>query len=117
MSKIQSDQAGIVTTNYHWDEHTQDFHVERVQDVEPLLERNKALQAAHWDGFNQSRDGQLLAEIPVAIAEQWLKEGVDIFNPDHEPEVRKRLNDPALRGFRMDTGAGPFDGIIIKGPR
>jgi hypothetical protein len=118
MSVIQRDNLGIVPTVFHFDEHTGELHVERRQDdVEPLLDAVKRAQAQHWDGFNADRSLQLIAEIPVTVAEQWAKEGVDIYNPDHNAECMKRLNDPALRGFRFDKGANVGSGIIIKGER
>jgi len=27
------------------------------------------------------------------VVEQWLKEGIDIFNPAHEEAVKRKLND------------------------
>lgn len=113
---IQRDRVGIIDTVLHWDEHTEELHVERTQDVEPLLDRNKAIQAQRWDGYNDARDMQAIAELPIAILEQWHKEGVSILDPNHDKEIRKRLRDPALSGFRLDTPVA-HSGIIILGAK
>jgi hypothetical protein len=118
MAEIQRDQAGIVPTVYHWDEHTEELHVERIQDVEPLIEGIKAAKLHGYDGFQQDRAGQVIAEIPVTIVEQWAKEGVQWWNKDHDAEIRRRLNDPALAAFRYDNShSGNTPNIIVKGKR
>lgn len=116
MSTLQKDFDGIMATEYLWDEHTESLHVNRTQDVEPVLDRVKAMRNSGFDGFNAERDMCAVAELPVAILEQWFAEGVDFLNPDHEAEVMKRLRDPALSGFRLDTKSA-HGGIIIKGTR
>ena len=117
MSTLQKDLSGDIINAYRWDEHTQELHVERIQDVEPVLERIKRAKAHGADGYNADRTMRAIAEIPVVVAEQWKKEGVDITNPDHDGEVRKRLNDPALSGFRMDRRDANAGKIIVKGVR
>jgi hypothetical protein len=118
MAEIQRDGAGIVETRYHWDEHTGELHVERVQDVEPLIDGIKRAKAHGYDGFGHGREGQVIAEIPIAIVEQWAKEGVQWWNKDHDAEIRKRINDPALSAFRYDaTHSGNTANIIVKGKR
>jgi hypothetical protein len=70
-----------------------DFTIVRTQDVEPILDRNKALQNHGHNGWTNSRNFRHVAEIPLAIAEKWMNEhGVDVFNPDHKPAVRRLLN-------------------------
>lgn len=117
MARIGADYSGAAPVFYHYDEHTGEIHVERVQDVEPLLDRNKRMAAAGFDGFNADRSMKAIAEIPIAIVEQWAKEGVDIMNPAHNAEVLKRLRDPALAHFRLDQGRGNTPNIIVKGAR
>ena len=75
----------------------------RVQDVEPVLERNKAL-LTHDDGYSSDRSMKRAASIPLIVVEQWLKEGVDIFNREHEREVMRRLNSPEWRHLRTSEG-------------
>jgi hypothetical protein len=117
MSILQRDHDGLVETVLHWDEHTQTLHVERTQDVEPLLDRNMALRAAGWDGFNNDRSLQAIAEVPITVLEQWHKEGVNYLDPDHNAEVMKRLRDPALSKLRLDTPSANRGHIIVLGER
>ena len=66
------------------------------------------------DGCAVDRSLRAIAEIPITIAEQWAKEGVDIFNPDHSKECERRLNDPALRGFRIGDPVMNAGIIVVK---
>ena len=102
-----------VTTTDHATE--EGLFIERTQDVEPLLELNKARKSQFWDGYNEDRSMQLVFELPAVIYEQWLKEGVDMFNPDHAEECERRMRDPNLAGFRVDTPVQR--NIIVKGRR
>ena len=77
----------------------------------------KAKIAHGDDGWNATRDGKIIAEIPLVIAEQWMKEGVEWWNKDHDAEIRKRINDPALAAFRYDSHSGNTPNIIVKGKR
>jgi hypothetical protein len=75
----------------------------RTQDVQPILDANGRI-ANHSDGYSASRDLQHVASIPMIVIEQWMKEGVDVFNPEHEAAVMKRLNDGGWAKLR--TGGG-----------
>ena len=75
------------------------FELHYEQDVEPILDHNKAVQN---DGQSFKRkDMWHAASIPVSIQLKWLVEhGVDVFNPDHGPAVKRLLNDPEYRYLR-----------------
>jgi hypothetical protein len=75
----------------------------RTQDVAPILDSNGRL-ANSGDNYSKSRDLQHVASIPLIVVEQWLKEGVDVFNPDHERAVMRRLNDGGY--LKLRTGGG-----------
>lgn len=78
--------------------------VQYVQDVEPILERNKGL-ARQNDGYNASRDMQHAASIPFVVVEMWRNDlGVDIFDPNHAEKVKRLLNDPDWRWLRRSEG-------------
>ncbi len=67
--------------------------VNRVQDVEPILEANKAAMsnAPSWRPYAGS-NLRHVASIPLVVAEQWLKEGLDIIGPASKtPEMRRKL--------------------------
>lgn len=69
--------------------------VKRTQDVEPILDYNKRMQASQAGGWRRASGQTMrkLAEIPNIVIEQWLKEG---FNALSAPvsELRKKLDDP-----------------------
>lgn len=94
---------GDVAQRYAGDEGDK-FYVEKVQDVEPILERNKALQNES-DGFNHARDGRRVASIPMIVHLQWLKEGFDCTDPNNESELRRRLSSSEYMWLRTSPGA------------
>ena len=78
--------------------------LERVQDVESVLARNKAL-AREDDGYSPSRELRRAASIPLVVAEKWRNElGVDVLDPDHWAAVKRLLNDPEWRWLRTAEG-------------
>jgi hypothetical protein len=77
--------------------------VNHAQDVEPILDTNKAM-ATHNDGYNSSRTMRRVASIPNVVIEQWKKEGVDLFNPNHKEAVRRKLNSSEFAYLRTAPG-------------
>ena len=77
--------------------------IRKTQDVEPILERNKRLLTAD-DGYSPSREFRRAASIPLVIVEQWLREGVDIFDPNCNEAVKRKLNDPQFAHLRTAPG-------------
>ena len=87
----------------HFDTLTGDLTIEHKQDVQPILERNKRLQ--NWDdGYGPSREWRRAASIPVGVIYQWLGEGINVYDPNHEEAVRRKLNDPNYRFLRTAPG-------------
>lgn len=95
------------------DDTTGDFVIEEIQDVEPILEMNKAIQ--NWDvggakGLNSfSKKGIKegwwhVASIPNTVITAWRKLGVNLYAPDDWPKVKKLLNSPEWRYLRTGTG-------------
>lgn len=116
MGLISRDVDGGSVVNVYYDAHTDETHVERWQDVEPLLDGLKGIRARRWDGFTADRSMQALAEIPVALLEHWQQvDGFEWWRPDNEAELLKRLDDPLLRAFRYDTKTAHAGRIIVKG--
>ena len=68
------------------------FLIETTEDVQPHLDHNKALLSA--DDYHERRRADIWhqAHIPTTVIMQWLKEGIDVFNPDHDDAVNKKLN-------------------------
>lgn len=70
------------------------------QDITPLLETNKADQT---EGLDRRSEMWHAARIPAVVQMEWLtKHGVDLYNPDHGPGVRRLLNDPDYRHLRVN---------------
>lgn len=61
----------------------------------PIIEQNKALQN---EDFDRREDMWHAASIPVGIMYEWLaKYGVNAWNPEHMPAVKKLLNSSDYR--------------------
>jgi len=76
--------------------------IEHVQDVAPILERNKVLR-----GEPQKSDwGRHIATIPNVILVRWMnEEGANVIAMSGEEFgafIRKKLNDPDWRHLRTD---------------
>ena len=79
---------------HEWiDNHDGTYTVASHQDVEPFLERNKAM-ATHNDGYNQARDMRRLASIPNIVLMQWLNEAGSMEILRDPKFLAKKLNDP-----------------------
>lgn len=82
-----------------------DFTIVRTQDVEAILDRNKALQNNGHNGWTTGRNFRHVADIPPVVAEKWLNDyGIDVLNKDHGPAVRRLLNDPDWAYLRTSGG-------------
>ncbi|WP_119461847.1 hypothetical protein [Rhodospirillaceae bacterium SYSU D60014] len=79
--------------------------IESVQDVAPVLERNKALQTADDQGWSRTREVRRAAAIPDIIILKWRSEdGIDLFDRNHWPAVRRKLNSSEYRYLRTAPG-------------
>lgn len=93
------DAHGDIVSEFVVDE---DKHiVNYTQDVEPILEQNKAANNSGHDGYWQNRAAKQFAEVPMIFAMKWMKddglEGRAYFRMnkhDKEQYVRRKLNDP-----------------------
>jgi hypothetical protein len=104
MKRLLEVQADGVTDIFHMDELTGEITIERLQDVEPAIEANKRAQTA-GDGFSPSRELREIAEIPMGVVELWRTVlGVDIFNRNHWPAVKRLLRDSEWRHLRISPG-------------
>ena len=101
------DQHAGVTTTFHYDEDGDKSIIETTQDVEPILEANKAMQA-DGDGYTPSRDLKHIASIPLVIVQKWMEEdGVNFLalgKPEKRAYLRRKLNDPEYLYLRTSPG-------------
>lgn len=82
--------------------HNGQLIVKRVQDTTPYLEANKRER----NDFQARRGAQLrkVAEIPNIVVEQWLKEGINIFDRNDAKKVQQKLNSNEFAYLRTSTG-------------
>lgn len=89
-----------IRTYHHFDEATEKAAIETVQDVAPILEKNKALKN---DGFDKRSDLWHAATIPAVVQLEWMtKFGVDLYNKDHFPAVKRLLNSSEYSHLRRN---------------
>lgn len=95
-----------VSTFHAYDHDTDTTYIETVQDVAPILRRNRAL--ANEDDYKKEgikNEWLHIASIPIGVQHQWLKQyGVDIYKKDHWPRVKRLLMDPDWRYLRTSLG-------------
>lgn len=82
------------------DEETGETFIRYEQDVSPILDYNKEMQA---EGFDKRSDMWHAAKVPNVVAMEWLtKYGVQMWNPAHKDGVRKLLNSNEYRYLRVN---------------
>lgn len=77
--------------------------VERVQDVEPIMDLAHDLRVSGQVG---SSDMKLAASLPMVLVEQYCNDNGVTFEQfmDDPVHVNTMLNDPALKAFRVWEG-------------
>jgi alpha-galactosidase len=86
-----------------------DLIVERVQDCEPILDRNAALRSMGQASLGTETWGRHVASIPCVIMERWLNEELErgnttikMFGPEMDKLVQRKLQDPDWKWLRTD---------------
>lgn len=94
-----------IKTIFHYDRTEDRAVIERVQDVEPVLDYNARLRQV-TDGYNKARDMKHVAEVPMVLIEKWANEaGISVAEWMADPEnMRRQLNDPANKFLRIGQG-------------
>lgn len=99
--------GGDIVTRVHRDKADRRIIFERVQDVEPILDANKALQ-----GERQRGDFRHIASIPNVILEKWMNDdGANVLamgTREFEAFVRRKLADPDNAFLRTDSKAALY---------
>lgn len=92
-------ETGLKTT-FRYDEETDSFALTYSQNVDAILDLNKADQA---DSFEKRDDMWHAARIPLGVQYEWLcKHGINLWDPNHKAGVRRLLNDPEYRYLRVN---------------
>ena len=105
MSKKLPISKDIVDTNFISDDSEGKIHIERKQDVTPVIEENKIKQSL-GEGVSKTKELNHVASIPLVIVEQLAKQGIMSPTGDIVDHIRfKRwLNNSDNRAFRVWTG-------------
>ena len=103
-----------IQTWHDYDHHTKETVIAEVQDVAPVLEANRVARNqgnGGAKGLNEVAQRGIknnwwhAASVPNSVILKWKKElGVDIYNKDHLPAVKKLLNDRDWAYLRTGTG-------------
>lgn len=96
-----------VRTDLIFDRGARTVRILTSQDVEPVLEQNKALRSESQAGHDGAR---LIADIPAVILVRWLNEEhacgnvhLRLFTREfNETVVRRKLQDPEWKYLRCD---------------
>lgn len=97
-----------VETKYHYDKSADRLIIERVQDIEPIIEANKRKfnesnghESTRWKG-----DLHHVASVPEVVIEKWCKDnGFTFAEFINDPKISKRfLNDSSNSHFRTKPG-------------
>lgn len=76
------------------------------QDTAPILEANNDDLNSGHNGDLKGGWGRHVARIPLGVIAQWKQlYGVDLFNKNHVPAVRRLLNSNEWRYLRCAPGA------------
>jgi hypothetical protein len=79
----------------------------RSQEVDAILKLNRRAfnDVPTWRP-NSRATRRRVAEIPFAVAEQWMQEGINVFSadPDMQRAVQRKLNDPEYKDLRTCPG-------------
>ena len=108
MNNVLLDADGGIVKRFSYDDLTDRTTISATQDVNAILERNKARQN---DGPNMTRDKSLkhIASIPNIFVMKWIQEdGINFLRlPKHEARkyLKRKLNDPDYRHLRTGLGA------------
>lgn len=74
------------------------FHLHYTQDVEPVLDANKAKQSAGRDYYAADPDMWKVASVPTTVEYEWIRRyGVSPLKPENQDLLRRLLNDPEWR--------------------
>jgi hypothetical protein len=96
----------LLHTEVHVDQSERLLTLNRVQDVEPIIELNKYLQTVK----QKSDWGRHKAHIPNIFLEKWLREEWDkgnvnlrIFTPEFDALIDRKIEDPDWKFLRVDS--------------
>ncbi len=96
-------RQGILLEEFSTNPQDGGWVIKTSQDVEPILDQNKERANFH-DGYSPSRELRQVASIPNIIVHKWLREGVNVYDENDWPEVKRRLNSSEYLSLRTSHG-------------
>jgi hypothetical protein len=92
------------TQYFHHDDETDTSYIQNVSDDTDIIDDNKRRINDGTNGFNHDRTNVHVANIPIGVIYIWrTKYGVDVYNKDHMPAVKRLLNDSEWRYLRVSN--------------
>lgn len=87
---------------HEYDPATDTTTIESVYDMTAVVEHTTRHQNLETGGYRgPMKDFWYAGEIPMGLIAKWRsEEGIDVFNKDHWPAVKKKLNDIDFRKLR-----------------
>lgn len=90
---MEIDPVTGIKTDFKWNENDQQYTLDRVADVEPVLDFAKAL--SNEVGLNRTdikKGFWLYAKIPPIVIVQMRAKGIDIFDQNHSARMLEEIN-------------------------
>lgn len=73
--------------------------------TQSILDQNKDSYNHDYNrGYTKSRDFKHVAKIPPQVILQWLQEGIDVFDKNDWPAVKRKLNSSEWVHLRTSPG-------------
>jgi hypothetical protein len=91
---LGKDELTGLETIHHYDEVTGETHIEYRQDIEPLLNLNKARHNSDYQKKGIKNEWMHAASIPEIVQIQWMqKYGIkDVYSEEYWPKIKQLLN-------------------------
>ena len=90
---FSSDPLTGITTWFHDAPEIDGFHIETVQDCDPIIKANRKIQN-EADGWSKDRNYRHAATIPMVLLHQWANEaGVGFHDRAMGEIIKLKLND------------------------
>jgi hypothetical protein len=83
--------TGVKTTTYIPDD-DDDIHVTKEQDVSSILDMNAEARNTKSADNGIQKGLWKYCSIPMVVAYEMLKKGINVYNPDHLPRVLAEVN-------------------------
>jgi len=102
---ISADPLTGISTYFVDDPSSSKFHIETVQDIEPVLEMNRVRMTDGSNGWTPSKDMKHVASVPMIVLQIWANEaGVAMNDPAFGEVVKRKLNDADFSKMRTSEG-------------